>query len=92
MNFIINSLNKQVTNAFSHKTPFKARILFGWRSKSTHFPQGGAKSDTFLEWYQKKRYTRIGQYAYDVTRRFPDLANIPECRVVKPFRKLIHMV
>ena len=22
MNFIINSLNKQVTNAFSHKTPF----------------------------------------------------------------------
>ena len=44
MNFIIHSLNKHVTNAFGHKTPFNVIILLGWRSKANHFPRGGAKS------------------------------------------------
>ena len=56
-----------------------------FRSKSNCFPQGGGKSDTFLEWYKKKRFTRIVRYAHDVLRYLADTAigrvSNPACSV-----------
>ena len=68
MNFIIHSLNKHVTYAFGHETTFNAQILFGWRSKSNCFPQGGVKSDTLLK-------SNVYTIQYHATRWIPDLAN-----------------
>ena len=49
MNFIINSLKKQVTDAFSHKKPFKGQFFLDGGQKQTVFHKMALKEIRFTK-------------------------------------------